>query len=295
AIARGELGTLYVGVNVEFAGMPLSCSVHAEQAAVSNARRHRERRIVALATSAVPCGHCRQFLHELPRAAEIRILQPGAAAASPGEPLPRATAVTLGELLPHAFSPHDLGAAGDLLDERRTELVRDDGSDDELLDAARAAAERAYVPYGRTHSGVALRTADGAIHRGSALESVAYKPSLPPLQDALVSLRQTGRCRRGGARRSGRPGLAPCACRRPRARARPSAAALRARAPQMSEIVSFGFRSDAIAASRPPASTSTTGSSTSSTRPSSASATSAGSIGIRASTGAPARSATSLA
>jgi len=193
AIARGELGTLYVGVNVEFAGMPLSCSVHAEQAAVSNARRHRERRIVALATSAVPCGHCRQFLHELPRAAEIRILQPGAAAASPGEPLPRATAVTLGELLPHAFSPHDLGAAGDLLDERRTELVRDDGSDDELLDAARAAAERAYVPYGRTHSGVALRTADGAIHRGSALESVAYNPSLPPLQDALVSLRQTGR------------------------------------------------------------------------------------------------------
>src|SRR5581483_10857297 len=134
AIARGELGTLYVGVNVEFAGMPLSCSVHAEQAAASNARRHRERRIVALATSAVPCGHCRQFLHELPRAAEIRILQPGAAAASPGE------------LLPRAFSPHDLGAAGDLLDERRTELVRDDGSDDELLDAARAAAERAYVP-----------------------------------------------------------------------------------------------------------------------------------------------------
>ncbi len=180
AIARGASGALYAGANLEFAGMPLGCSVHAEQAAVANARRHGERRIVAFAVSAAPCGHCRQFLCELPAFAEIRVLQPDRAPA------------TLAALLPAAFGPRDLSVAADPLDGMREALALERDGDDPLLRAACEAAETAYVPYSGVLAGAAVRTADGAIHRGASLESAAYNPSLPALQDALSAVALSG-------------------------------------------------------------------------------------------------------
>ncbi len=56
---------MYVGVNLEFARLPLYNSIHAEQFLVVNAIHHGERELRKLAVSAAPCGHCRQFYSEL--------------------------------------------------------------------------------------------------------------------------------------------------------------------------------------------------------------------------------------
>ena len=65
AVGLGESGRLYVGVNLEFARLPLNNSVHAEQFLVVNALHHGETGITKMAVSAAPCGHCRQFYSEL--------------------------------------------------------------------------------------------------------------------------------------------------------------------------------------------------------------------------------------
>lgn len=54
-----------MGVNLEFARLPVNNSVHAEQFLVVNAVHHEERAITKMAVSAAPCGHCRQFYSEL--------------------------------------------------------------------------------------------------------------------------------------------------------------------------------------------------------------------------------------
>ena len=65
AVALGATGRLYVGVNLEFPGLPLHHSVHAEQFLIANAVQAGESALTRLAVSAVPCGHCRQFCSEL--------------------------------------------------------------------------------------------------------------------------------------------------------------------------------------------------------------------------------------
>ena len=65
AVGLGASGRLYVGVNLEFARLPVNNSVHAEQFLVVNALHHEEQAITKMAVSAAPCGHCRQFYSEL--------------------------------------------------------------------------------------------------------------------------------------------------------------------------------------------------------------------------------------
>lgn len=65
AVGLGASGRLYVGVNLEFAKLPINNSVHAEQFLVANALHHGEKAITKIAVSAAPCGHCRQFYSEL--------------------------------------------------------------------------------------------------------------------------------------------------------------------------------------------------------------------------------------
>ena len=58
-------GRLYAGVNLEFPGLPLQHSVHAEQFLITSAAWHGERGLRRIAVNAAPCGHCRQFIAEL--------------------------------------------------------------------------------------------------------------------------------------------------------------------------------------------------------------------------------------
>ena len=62
-----------MGVNLEFPGLPLQHSVHAEQFLIANAAWHGERGLLRIAVNAAPCGHCRQFIAELITAVRVRL------------------------------------------------------------------------------------------------------------------------------------------------------------------------------------------------------------------------------
>ncbi|XAR53429.1 Cytidine deaminase [Bertholletia excelsa] len=93
-------GRIFVGVNLEFPGVPLHHSVHAEQFLLTNLAAHGESRLLALAVSAAPCGHCRQFLQELRRTSDdLQIL---ITSENPQDFKP------LSSYLPDPFGPFDL-------------------------------------------------------------------------------------------------------------------------------------------------------------------------------------------
>ncbi|XP_028085246.1 cytidine deaminase 1-like [Camellia sinensis] len=69
----GADGRICVGVNLEFPGLPLHHSVHAEQFLVTDLVVHGRTRLLALSVSAAPCGHCRQFLQELRHASDLQL------------------------------------------------------------------------------------------------------------------------------------------------------------------------------------------------------------------------------
>ena len=174
-VAQGRDGGLYLGANLELAGHSLNFSVHGEQAAISNAYMHGDTGISAVAVTAAPCGHCRQFMNELTPGSDIRILIEG----SP--------AVNLSALLPQSFGPKDLGFPDGAFPVRESNLVLTKTQSDDLISAALSAARKSYAPYTKSHSGVAVSARD-RIFRGCYIENAAFNPSLPPLQTALAAL-----------------------------------------------------------------------------------------------------------
>lgn len=172
AVVRGASGALYMGGNLEFPGESLGQTVHAEQAALSNAFMHNEPGIEAIAVSAPPCGHCRQFLYEFSEGCDIEII------------LPEQPAITLSALLPQPFGPRDLGVAQGPLTRNKVAIENVES----VAQAARYAASNAYAPYSHSPSGVAIRSRRGNVYRGSYIENAAFNPSLPPLQVALVAM-----------------------------------------------------------------------------------------------------------
>jgi cytidine deaminase len=176
AVARGASGNLYLGANIEIPGHSLGFSVHGEQFALSNAYMHSEKKIEAIAVTAAPCGHCRQFMTEMAPNGDIQILIAGRAP------------TRLDVLLPMAFGPKDLGFKAGALPVRELPLSLTEETPAELSLAALDASRRSYAPYSKSHSGVAIGTKQGRIFRGSYIENVAFNPSLSPLQTALAAL-----------------------------------------------------------------------------------------------------------
>jgi cytidine deaminase len=175
-VARGASGALYLGFNIEIPGQALGFAVHGEQAALSSAYMHGEQGVSAIALTAAPCGHCRQFMTELPPEGDIDILVEGAAP------------MKLSALLPMSFGPKDLGRKEGALPVRETKLRSASANSDPVVKAAIDAAGRSYAPYSQSPSGVAIRAKSGRIYRGSYIENVAFNPSLSPLQTALVQM-----------------------------------------------------------------------------------------------------------
>ncbi len=176
AVVRGTSGSLYLGTNIEVPGQILGFAVHGEQCAVANAFTHGEGGLTSLAVTAAPCGHCRQFLNELSNSADLKIVVKGKAP------------TTLGALLPASFGPSDLKVTERLFKGKKVDLRLTMPSSDELGGLALEAASRAYAPYTKALSGVALISSSGASYQGSYIESAAYNPSLSPMQTALACL-----------------------------------------------------------------------------------------------------------
>ncbi len=181
AVAAGmaPVPCLYLGANLEFKGEALSLTVHAEQAAVLNAWEEEEKGVSILAGSAPPCGYCRQFLCELSTVDSLSVITKG-----PGG---RRSASRLGDLLPGAFGPTDLGKKCGLMhpDNSRHRLQFASNIKDELAHEALRAAEMSYAPYSQSYAGCAIQTTGGQIYHGPYVENAAYNPSLSPIQVAL--------------------------------------------------------------------------------------------------------------
>lgn len=177
AVARGATGALYFGANLEFANESLAFTVHAEQSAVANAWMHGETGIDLIATSAAPCGLCRQFLNELITAPTLTIVTGGRSR-------------SLADLLPESFGPRDLGIDGGLLQRDDHQLAIEEN--DLTAHAALTAANISYAPYSNSYAGVALRTHDGVVVAGAYAENAAFNPSMAPLEAALSQLNLQG-------------------------------------------------------------------------------------------------------
>ncbi|CAM3501490.1 cytidine deaminase [Parendozoicomonas haliclonae] len=178
-VIKGGSGNYYLGANMEFDGGFLGLSIHGEQSAINNAWLHGEKSIESLTVNAAPCGHCRQFLHELNTSDKLQVnITP---------PEGKKHSGSLQHFLPEAFGPADLGVDGGLLTGKPIDLHIE--TDDELVRMAADAACHSYAPYSGGYAGVALETADGLRVVGRYAENAAYNPSLQPLASALSQLR----------------------------------------------------------------------------------------------------------
>ena len=178
AIVRGLSGRLYFGANMEFFGVQLGQTVHAEQSAISHAWMKGERGIKDITINFSPCGHCRQFMNELSTANELKIQ------------LPESEEKSLHEYLPEAFGPNDLGIESGLMAEVKHQFSCDDK--DTLIQSAIKAMNMSHSPYTNNLSGLALEMTSGHVFQGAYAENAAFNPSLPPLQVALIQVLLAG-------------------------------------------------------------------------------------------------------
>lgn len=120
----------YLGVNVETVGVPISQTIHAEQCAITNAwfgaelgsifvcmcdglflfRHHEAADVSKVFVTHAPCGHCRQFMAELPTFERL-IVQVEGEEAKP-----------IGSILVDAFRPAALN-----IDMKKDCVLRGDG------------------------------------------------------------------------------------------------------------------------------------------------------------------------
>lgn len=196
AIVRGAenangMANLYFGANVEFENQALGHTIHAEQAAISNAWLHGETEISVLAITAPPCGHCRQFLFEVVGKKPLKVLLPKGSYTGLipdlSDPDVSFDCIDLEQLIPAAFGPLDLGCER-LLMEQSTDasnLKLDEQLDDELIQLALAAAKSCYAPYTNNFAGCAIELSTGEIVQGRYAENAAYNPTLPPFSAAI--------------------------------------------------------------------------------------------------------------
>lgn len=174
---------LYLGANVEFMHETLNNSIHAEQSAAMHAWHRGAQNLLAVAVSAPPCGHCRQFLYEFGNPAAVMII-------TPDRENKTCRKTPLSDLLPQAFDPAALGNRTALMaafiPDRRLKLKA--AVQDPIVAEALLAAERSYAPYSQNFAGCALQTGTGEIYSGRYVESAAYNPSLTPFQSAIICM-----------------------------------------------------------------------------------------------------------
>ncbi|KAL6226671.1 hypothetical protein ACLB2K_000632 [Fragaria x ananassa] len=191
AVGYGSSGRIFFGVNLEFPGLPLHYSVHAEQFLVTNLSIQSEPRLDYVAVSAAPCGHCRQFFQEIRRAQDINILITSDESGDDENDKSCGQFSPLRHLLPRPFGPEDLlGEDVPLVLEKHNNALsfinKPETFGDDLISHALEAANRSHAPYSQCPSGVAIMDSEGKIYKGWYMESAAYNPSMGPVRAALV-------------------------------------------------------------------------------------------------------------
>ena len=176
AVGLTRSGKIIFGSNLEFKGVPINQSVHAEQFLTILALLENEQ-LDKIALSVEPCGHCRQFLNEIPGAAKkLKILLPG-------KP-PRC----LGELLPDPFGPSELNIKDSVYSKRDNKINLEFKTKDRVLLTALKNANMAYAPYSHSYSGASIKIKNGNVYSGFYVENAAFNPSIQPMTAAIIKM-----------------------------------------------------------------------------------------------------------
>jgi cytidine deaminase len=174
---------LFLGANIEFPAQVLTQTIHAEQSAVINAWLRGAKQIDAIAVTAAPCGHCRQFLYELEGSHKLTVIFQNP---DPGE----VAEYKLTDLLPQAFGPHQLGMETGLMApaDQQPDLTLQSSPNDSFVLEAMAAAKKSYAPHSNNYAGCAIQTVNGKMYTGRYAENAAFNPSLSPLHTAIIRM-----------------------------------------------------------------------------------------------------------
>jgi len=172
-----ETGNLILGGNVEFPGAHLGFTIHGEGFVFTRAAS-RGTSVESIAISeAHPCAHCRQYISEFATSRELTLIDP------------LGHRLTMAELYPWPFDPDYLGESGAVAGAYDATLGLADNDwpatiADRLLDAGR----RAHAPYSKCPGALVLALGDGQLVSGFSIESVAFNPTMGPLQAAMINL-----------------------------------------------------------------------------------------------------------
>ena len=179
-----ETGNLVLGGNVEFEGTSLGMTLHGEGFVFTRAFS-RGTSISAIAIGeAHPCAHCRQYLSEFAATSTLELIDP------------LGHTLKMSELYPWPFDPDYLGQPGIVAGAVPFPNLQFTGAKPEtpsMTATLLAAGRRAHAPYSKCPVAVVLRLKDGSLVAGSAVESVAFNPSIEAAQAAIVDLLAHGR------------------------------------------------------------------------------------------------------
>lgn len=174
---EAETGNLILGGNVEFPGTHLGFTLHGEGFVFSRAMSRGTNISVIAIGEAHPCAHCRQCLSEYAASDKLELIDP------------LGHTLTLAQLYPWPFDPNYLGESGAVPGrELWPGLKFDEDVASLAADTLRAKGQRSHSPYSKCPGAVLLHLRDGNVVAGQAIESVAFNPTIHPMQAAMVDL-----------------------------------------------------------------------------------------------------------
>lgn len=173
-----DTGNLVFGGNVEFPGTHLGFTIHGEGFVFTRAFS-RGTAIVCIALGeAHPCAHCRQYLSEFAATRDLVLIDP------------LGHRLRMADLLPWPFDPAYLGDEGAVpgrLLSPTLSLARNDLPTN-VAERLTELGRKAHAPYSKCPGAAVLATRDGNLIGGASIESVAYNPTIMPIQAALIDL-----------------------------------------------------------------------------------------------------------
>jgi cytidine deaminase len=173
-----ETGNLIFGGNAEFPGTHLGTTIHGEGFVTTRAFS-RGTSLAAIALGeAHPCGHCRQYISEFAAARDLLLIDP------------LGHRLRLSDVYPWPFDPAYLGETGAVAGTIYWPELEftDAAAAGEVGAALLEAGKHSYAPYSKCPAAVVLTLRNSQRISGSAIESVAYNPTIGPLQAALIDL-----------------------------------------------------------------------------------------------------------
>lgn len=172
-----ETGNLILGGNIEFPTTHLGYTLHGEGFVFTRAMSRGTNIAIIAIGEAHPCAHCRQCLAEYAASDRLELIDP------------LGHTLTLAQLYPWPFDPAYLGERGAVPGRELWPNLRFD--EDSVSPAAKTllgAGRRSHSPYSKCPGALTLHLRDGATVTGTAIESVAFNPTIHPVQSALVDL-----------------------------------------------------------------------------------------------------------